>query len=414
MSKKYIAGNILLFCVTLLITALLAEIIFRYIHPSDEGKSSWFRIPHPVYGWVLEPDSSYVNHLPEGTVLVSYNSRGWRDREHVLDNPDGIPRILILGDSYMEAYSVSFEDALAARLQQLSLENDSNTEVINLGVGGYGTLQEYLIFRDHGKLYQPNTVLLGFYPANDVRNNSLTLESLVTANNIKTTNRPFLKPGDESNWQLTSTDYAGAWARYNAGREKKAALETASGGSALLLEILKLLTDSRVDSEEKDASKNTPDDKDHRHLAQYGINYCEEPAEITAAWDITRRILARLDNEIKTAGGRLLVFSVPAIHDVNIRRMNKILDNAPKSTLLCLEEAPAYARLGEILEELHIEYLDLLPAFRQETRDRNTGLFRESDRHWNIAGHQLAAEKIFSVLQKKTSVPNKQKISLEK
>jgi hypothetical protein len=403
MSKKTIIGNIVLLFVSLLITALLAEGVFRYLHLSDEGKSSQFRIPHPVYGWALEPGVSYVNPLPEGAVPVSYNSRGWRDIEHTLENPDGTPRILILGDSYMEAYSVSLEDALPFRLQQLSLKNGNESEVINLGVGGYGTLQEYLVFRDHGKHYQPDTVLLGFYPANDVRNNSQTLESLITTNNIKTTSRPFLEPGDTPDWHLTTIDHAGALTRFHAERTKRDNLREASGGSYLLLEILKLFADNSEHSSEADSPDSKSADGGNRHMAQYGTGYCEEPAEIRTAWDITRRILKRLDTEAKAAGSKLLVFSVPAIHDVDTHRMNKIINNSPDIDLLCLEEAPGYARLGEILEELHIEYINLLPAFRQQTQDSNKSLFRESDRHWNEAGHQLAAEKIFSALQKNTA-----------
>jgi hypothetical protein len=50
MSKKTIAGNILLLAVSLLVTALLAEIILRHVKPVDTGKSGDFCTPHPVFG----------------------------------------------------------------------------------------------------------------------------------------------------------------------------------------------------------------------------------------------------------------------------------------------------------------------------------------------------------------------------
>jgi hypothetical protein len=80
--------------------------------------------------------------------------------------------------------------------------------------------------------------------------------------------------------------------------------------------------------------------------------------------------------------------------------MDKVLQKSPEISLLCLHEPPGYTRLAGILEELQIDYLDLLPEFRKETQTKNINLFRESDRHWNEAGHKLAAENILSTLYK--------------
>ena len=45
-----------------------------------------------------------------------------------------------------------------------------------MGVSGYGTASEYLWYREVGRQFHPDVVLLSFYPGNDVRNNSPTLE----------------------------------------------------------------------------------------------------------------------------------------------------------------------------------------------------------------------------------------------
>jgi hypothetical protein len=399
MSKKTITGNILLLVITLLVATLLAEIILRQIRPVDAGKSGHFRIPHPVFGWVLEPGASFLNPMQESTVSVTYNSRGWRDTEHTEDNQDNVTRLLVLGDSYMDAYSVSAEDATPKQLQQLALDNKNEIEVINLGVGGYGTLQEYLVFRDIGIKYQPDIVLLGFYLYNDVRNNSLALESLLTPESMKTQSRPFLEPGEVTNWELTMVDFESAQTRFNKARKEKDTIRKISGNSALYMEILKLMRKNNNDTD-NDNYPDTELEETTKHLVEHGVQYCREPSEYTAAWNLTRRILMRLNREIVETGARLLVFSVPAIQDVNIRKMNKVMKKSPKDGLLCLHEAPGYTRLAGILEELQIDYLDLLPKFRKETQSSGTNLFRESDRHWNEAGHKLAAENILSALYK--------------
>ncbi len=67
----------------------------------------------------------------------------------------------------------------------------------------------------------------------------------------------------------------------------------------------------------------------------------------------------------------------------------------PAGTPLCLEEAPAYDRLEEMVGELGIPYLDLLPAFRSAVAE---GLYRHGDGHWNETGHRLAAELVLAAL----------------
>jgi len=417
MSKKTITGNILLLAVSLLVTTLLAEIILRHVNPVDAGKSGDFRIPHPVLGWVLEPGASYLNPMQETTVPVTYNSMGWRDFEHTVENPDNVTRILVLGDSYMEAYSVHIEDALPSRLRQLALENDKVIEVINLGVGGYGTLQEYLAFQHHGKQYRPDIVLLGFYLSNDVRNNSYALESLMTPKEMKTNSRPFLDPDRETEWKLTMVDFENAQVRFREARKERETTRKTSKGSSLFMEIMKL--SGKINSNHTEESPlDDKSSKEARHLAHHGVNYCQEPPEFSAAWDITQRILLRLNREVMENGGRLLVFSVPAMHEVDTGRMNKVLEKTPKTDLLCLDGAPGYARLAGILKELQIEFIDLLPVFREKTQGRGGNLFRGSDRHWNEAGHQLAAEQIMSALNRYHMLepPNSQekKVQMEK
>ena len=51
-----------------------------------------------------------------------------------------------------------------------------------MGVSGYGTASEYLWYRDaRPRAIEPDLVLLSFYPGNDVRNNSPTLEPTLPA-----------------------------------------------------------------------------------------------------------------------------------------------------------------------------------------------------------------------------------------
>ena len=127
-------------------------------------------------------------------------------------------------------------------------------------------------------------------------------------------------------------------------------------------------------------------------LANFCLHYREEPPEFKRSWDVTRRILARLNRDVRGAGARLLVMSVPGVHEVEENRVEN--DN-----YACVKETFSYRRLGKLLDELDIDYLDLLPAFRDARRQTRVELFRPSDGHWNPQGHALAARELAAAIE---------------
>ncbi len=94
--------------------------------------------------------------------------------------PPGSFRVAVLGDSFIEAFQVPDEQTFCARLesglQDCSALAGRQVEVLNFGVSGYGTAQELLMLRHYVWQYQPDLVLLAFFPGNDLRNNSAELE----------------------------------------------------------------------------------------------------------------------------------------------------------------------------------------------------------------------------------------------
>jgi hypothetical protein len=136
--------------------------------------------PDSVLGWVGIPDKVGVySHLPDVTrVDVVFNSRGFRDKEHSYSKPDGMFRILILGDSFVQARQVPQECAFTEILENLLNKhaNPGHFEVINAGVSGYSTDQEYLYFVTEGYKYHSDLILLVFFTQNDVWNNSDRLD----------------------------------------------------------------------------------------------------------------------------------------------------------------------------------------------------------------------------------------------
>lgn len=71
------------------------------------------------------------------------------------------------GDSYLEGLQVEKSETFASLLEK---KNDIN--IINLGVGGTGTFQQYLRFKTLLEYKIPNEIFLFFLPQNDILNNS--------------------------------------------------------------------------------------------------------------------------------------------------------------------------------------------------------------------------------------------------
>jgi hypothetical protein len=351
--------------------------------------------------------------MPEAVVSVSHNSQGWRDEEHQFGKNNGTFRILVLGDSFMEAYSVNFENTIHKYLERFARENNISLEVINLGVGGYSTLQEYLIFKDIGKKYNPDIVLLGFYLKNDVADNSLAINSMgfKSPESKKIRRRPYLLPAT-SGWEITQVEYE--WARQRYLINKAKLFQRKPGQSALLQAVSHVVKNIRTMWSGMQAGlprENHEDSEEKNKATQgfvlYGVDYCREPVEYTEAWSITKRILNRLKIEVVGAGGKLFVFTVPSLEEVMPEKLEDISkEKVPKPELICLEEAPGYDRLTEILTELDIEHVNLLPGFRKKTEDQGEMLFRLSDKHWNEQGHYLATEIVYSSLMEKGLIPS--------
>ena len=142
---------------------------------------------HPIYrrdpnlGWWHIPDVS-SKYVGEGQSQVTINHLGLRDREHLLAKPKGSIRVAVLGDSYAEAVGVprerNFCSILERSLQTCETNRKHSVEVINFGVGGYGTAQELLMLREHVWEYGPDVVILAFFPGNDITDNSSVMTRL--------------------------------------------------------------------------------------------------------------------------------------------------------------------------------------------------------------------------------------------
>ena len=173
---------------------------------------------HPTFGWLAKPNIVEYRVRGQGLVRFETNALGFRDAnpsfqkiKHIPNNkPRHIRRIVILGDSFSEAAQVELHQTYWSRLKErLNAVAPDYWEVMNLGVGDYGTTQQLLVLEQIGMSFRPDVVILQVFPLNDVMNNSLIGANLGSNQDAY---RPYLDPHD--NYQnLTYLNPFTSWLR---------------------------------------------------------------------------------------------------------------------------------------------------------------------------------------------------------
>ncbi len=139
-----------------------------------------FRDPNSDCYWVLELEERVRKHDPsefvdmeldeelgwspkrsfDSGVGLTTNSRGLRGTPEFSDSKNpGRMRIAVFGDSFTYGLALRDEETFCARMRAAL----APAEVLNFGVNGYGTDQQYLYWRARGLRTRPDVVLLAFY-----------------------------------------------------------------------------------------------------------------------------------------------------------------------------------------------------------------------------------------------------------
>jgi hypothetical protein len=152
-------------------------------------------------GWRNIPNLKSSTHGKPLTI----NSRGLRDRERDYERTPETRRILVLGDSYAWGYGVGDDETFSRVLERALGVGTTHWEVINTGVSGWGTDQEYIFFRSEGVKYRPDVVVLAMYLQNDSHNNVAMVQYFLgkpcfTSTNLAELVPPVIRPKVKERW----------------------------------------------------------------------------------------------------------------------------------------------------------------------------------------------------------------------
>jgi len=311
----------------------------------------------------------------EGRGWVRINSAGFRHAELAPGAPaPGTLRVAVLGDSFTEALQVdaeaTWERQLQNRLQATAACRvrqglKGPVEVLNFGVGGYGTGQELLTWRHLARSYRPQLVVLALYPGNDFTDNSPDPQP----------DRPVFRLGPDG--RLERDDAF----------QRNAAYRWRLSPPGQMVDAL--INHSRVLQLVNESKNRLAALKRLRLNAGAGgaspaVIPVTRPAS-ESAWAVTAALLTALDQEVRADGARLLVVSLSSPDQVWPKRQERPADPFAQER-----------RLGGLLQARSIPYLPLAPTLQREA-DRQGLLLHgfpgqePGQGHWNPEGHRLAA-----------------------
>jgi hypothetical protein len=373
--RKFFAASLLVGA-SIAFSLLAFELALRAI---GWAEPVWYQ-PDAQLGWRMRPGLA-AWYTQEGRGFVRVNAQGMRDREHLIDKPAGTYRIAVLGDSYAEARQVEREQAfwalLPAELAACGFQPGKRIEVLNFGISGYGTAQEYLMLESTAMRYRPDLVLLQFTNGNDVRNNSFALEP--------DKDRPFFMLAADGELRID---------------ESFASSPGFRARSSFTSQLTRKLTDKSRLLQLARHVKETPFFP-KAQASQNGLEQGLETAVLAEprdalweeAWRITEGLIGKSADFARRNGARFAVVTVPyaiQVHpDAKLRA--SVQDKLGVSDLFYPDRRiAALGKKGEVM------VLPLAPEMQALAEKSGTYFHGFGDAglgrgHWNAAGHQAAA-----------------------
>ncbi len=348
----------------------LAQISYPYFHEPDPHRG--YSLSPGVEGWYTNENRAYIR----------INSLGMRDREHSVPKPAKTFRVAVLGDSFTEAFQVdrekTFWSVLENELADCPTFSDKTPEVLNFGVGGYGTGQELLTLRHHVWRFDPDLVLLAFFSGNDARNNSKKLQGddRIPYFNFKDGRLTLDAAFRDTAWYRSRTSWTGRTGYWIL-------------NSFRTVQILK-----RAWNLAQSAAPAQDGVPDNVNTIEAGLDdtVFREPAnqDWQNAWRITEALIAEMSREVKEKNKRFFISTVTS--GIQVHPDKKIRDEFMKKMRVKNLFYPE-TRLQAIEEEHGIPVLSLAPLFQAYADQKRVFLHGFGARlgvgHWNEEGHKL-------------------------
>ena len=253
-----------------------------------------------------------------------------------------------------------------------------------------------LILKHIGLEYKPDLVILGFLTGNDVRNNYAEFENnyrhVYQNENMSSNILPFFVINETG--ELEELPF-------------QRRIMKVDKNSFIFNILMKFRSPSYLYSKVKNF---------HRQKVSWGFKVNGIPidyyvyahdysADWQEAWNITKALILKIDEESEENEAHLLLVSLTNRNQVHNEYWQEALETYPKMNNMEWDLEKPEKILTNFSAENNITYLQLLPPFREHVNRTNEKVHGHYDGHWNANGHKLAAELIYDKLIEEELVP---------
>lgn len=364
--------NLSLLLVATVVAIGFAELLIRVMAPQQliQQRPDLYR-PLDSLGWALQPNVNTQVNTGDRTVSVYTDSSGFRIG--AAGRPPGQYRILLLGDSFVAAMQVEYEQSIAGLIERcFQLRTGQTAAVWNTGVSGWDPPQYYFQAKRLIGVVPFDLVLVSVYLGNDMMRRRVTYV-------------PPRQPDPRRTFRIPRR------------------FTHAESVDALLAPINdRLETRSHLFVFLKNRFQSI--------LMRLGLTAVEVPMELrrdqagSERWALTGSILGEIDS-LASAHHVPVVFAlVPAPEQVDpavlaLRTGAFGIDSAS------LDIDQTDRLIGAELQRRGLTYVSLLQPLR-ESRARGQSLFGRVDPHFSVDGHRVFWNVVAPVLTQRLKLPD--------
>ena len=359
---RELAQNLILICASLVIFFLLCElIVFRFVLPATDMPENAFAEGVIRYA----PEQTGVFRVgDEIEAPFRINRDGWNSgiSDYREERTPGIGRIAVIGDSYVEAFSVPFDSSFAELTQRNLTERGCPVEVYRFGISG-APFSQYLHVLEHEALdFRPDWVVVSLihndftesFEFKPGRYTSSFLKLSINGDKVEREISP--RPYDPSSWD---------WLRFTATFRYLYYTEHLSLG---------LVRDLVFGAAPKNYQANIDVDATMRRMHRIRV--------------ATDYLIGRMAAVAKAHGVKLLF-----LMDGDRQAIYDGAKNDGQARPLAINRL-----VGELTSRHGVPFVDLHPHFARDWQQRRVHFEHEEDWHWNAAGHRLAADVLVDFL----------------
>lgn len=174
MITRRISPEALLFAGSLTFALALGEVVVRLtaddsvvLYPRNHATAHYADYTLRT----MTPNTTFLHTSKDGSWRFTINNKGFRDtKPYHHTKPEGLLRVLVLGDSHTAGFEVHQDATYSAVLERGLLQRGVRVEVLNTGVSGFSTAEQLVFLEHEGLKYKPDVVVVGFF-INDFTDN---------------------------------------------------------------------------------------------------------------------------------------------------------------------------------------------------------------------------------------------------